>query len=134
MSNQPQKNPTTSAQRRYYWEFGISIVLYMAVLFASRALWRDVTGPMEIFVALLPMIPIGLVFAAVLRWVLAADELQRQMLVESLAIAAGITALISVTYGFLEGSPLPRPSAWWTYLVVMISWLIASFFVRKRYE
>ena len=127
-------NPTTAAQRRYYLEFGGSMVLYMIVLFGSRILWRDVTGPMLVVVALLPMVPVGLVFAAIVRWALAADELQRQILVESLALAAGVTALLSVTYGFLEGSPLPRPSAWWTYLVVMISWLVASFVVRRRYQ
>ena len=90
---QTPKNPTTAAQRRYYIEFAISVALYVIVLFASRMLWRDVTGPLQIAVALLPMIPVGLVFAAVVRFALAVDELQRQILVESLALAAGITAL-----------------------------------------
>jgi hypothetical protein len=29
---------------------------------------------------------------------------------------------------------MPHLSAWWTYSVFMITWLIATFFVRRRYR
>lgn len=128
------ENPTTAARRRYIFEFAIATVAYVVVLLGSRMLWRDATGAFEIVVALLPMVPLVFVFAAVVRYILNADELQRQMLVESLAIAGGVTMLITLTYGFLEGDPLPRPSAWWVYVVFMAAFAVSALIVRRRYQ
>jgi hypothetical protein len=131
-------NPVRRAVRRYFVEFGISMAAYMATIFFSRWLLR---GPMrhadelsQIAVALLPVIPFALVFAAIVRIVLRTDELNRRIYIESLALAGGATALLAVTYGLIEGDRFPHPSAWWTYVTFMIVWLVASFFVRRRYQ
>jgi hypothetical protein len=127
-------NPTTVAKKRYVIEFGIIVTTYVAVVLATRSFWCNVTGPMQIVVALAPVIPIGFLFAAIVRYVSRVDELQRRILVESLALAGGATALLAVTYGFLEGSLLPRPSAWATYTAFMVAWLLAVFVLKRRYQ
>src|ERR1035441_10041673 len=159
-------NPTSRAVQRYYWQFGLSMAAYVIVILLSRWMWHNANGrwqtvvalfPMipAVFVfasivryllatdellrritvvALFPMIPAVFVFASIVRYLLATDELLRRIAVVSLALAGGATALIAVTYGLLEGDGLPRPSAWWTYGVFMVSWIISSYFVRRRHQ
>jgi hypothetical protein len=110
------------------------MIAYVICIFLSRWLWIQTEGSWRTVVTLLPVIPAVLVFAAIVRYLLATDELIRRTAVDSLALAGGATALIAVTYGLLEGNGLPRPSAWWTYSIFMASWIIASFFVRRRYR
>ena len=128
-------NPTTQAVRRYFLEFGLSMTAYAVALCASIFLFSRVNGVWRIVVVLLPIIPVGLVFAAGVRFLLRTDELERQIIIISLAMAGGVTALLSVTYGFLEAFRfLPRPSAWLTWATFMLSWAIASTFVRRRFR
>ena len=127
-------NPTIRAARRYYWQFGLSMAAYVIVVFLSRWMWHDANGRWQTVVALFPMIPAVFVFASIVRYLLATDELMRRIAVISLALAGGATALIAVTYGLLEGDVLPRPSAWWTYSVFMVSWIISSYFVRRHHQ
>jgi hypothetical protein len=127
-------NPATQAQRRYLIEFTLAIVAYMLVILGTRYFFRGVTGPAETVVALLPMVPMIFVFIAVVRFLAGTDEFQRRILVESLAIAGGATALIALTYSFVEGDPLPRPSSSWTWTAFMVLWLISTFVLRLRYR
>ena len=85
-------------------------------------------------VAMLPLVPILLVFGAIVRYMLGVDELIRRIQVDSLALAGGATALIAAAYGLIEGDFAPKLSAWWTFVTFMMAWLIASFFVRRRYQ
>jgi hypothetical protein len=110
----------------------LSMTAYAVVLCASIFLFTRVNGVWRIVIALLPIIPVGLVFAAAVRFLLRTDELERQIAVISLAMAGGATALLSVTYGFLEVFRfLPPPSAWLTWSTFMLAWFIASVFVRR---
>jgi hypothetical protein len=131
-------NPVTRATRRYFIEFGVAIAAYVVVMMVSRKLLhgslRDAGDGWQIGVAALPIIPTLFVFIAVVRLLRRTDEFHRQVCVDSLAIAGGVTALLAVTYGLIEGGRLPHLSAWWTYCTFMIAWLIASFFVQRRYR
>ncbi len=127
-------NPTTRANRRYSVEFSVAIVLYIVVLFGTRMAFRTYHGPFETLVALAPVIPVFLVFLAALRLFAGTDEFNRRLMTDSLAVAGVLTALLAVTYGFVEGDPLPRPSAWWTWTTFMAAWLIASLILRWRYR
>jgi hypothetical protein len=95
---------------------------------------RGVSNSWQLAIALSPLVPVVFVFIATVRCVLGMDEMMRRICVNSLAIAGGATALLSVTYGLIEGDSLPKLSAWWTYTTFMVAWLIASFFVRRRYR
>lgn len=128
-------NPTDAAKRRYFLELGGALVAYVIVLIASIHLLNGgLPNPWRTVVALTPVIPVALVFVAVARFMLSIDELQRQIQLESMAFAAGFTALAAVTYGFLESAGLPRPSAWLTYTVVMVAWGLSVPIVTRRYK
>lgn len=108
---------------------------YVVIVFASvYVLNRGIAGPWRIPVALTPIVPIAAVFASIVQLMQNIDELERQIRLEALAIAAGVTAILAITYGFLEVAQFPRPSAWFTYAVVMISWAIATPFVARKYR
>ena len=128
------KNPDVQARKRYLLELGLSMTGYVAVIYFSRLWGQRLGGFARVAIALAPTIPTAFVFAAIVRVVRSIDELQRQIVVQSLALAGGATALLSLTYGLLEGDALPRPSAWWTYAAFMASWVVASCVVRLRFQ
>jgi len=112
------------------------MVAYLIILFGSIAavLRMHLSGGVEVAVVLLPVIPLVLAFAAIVRCFQGIDELERQMHLECLALAAGLTALLSASYYFLEGVGFPRVSSIWTFVLVMVIWLIARPFVARRYQ
>jgi hypothetical protein len=125
-------NPITQARRRYLFEFGIFMTAYVAVCLFW--MFHGINGHERIAIALLAMIPIVFVFAAMVRYVLRTDEFDRKVTVESLALAGGATALIAATYGLLEAAGFSKQSAWWTYSVFMIGWIVAKVIVLRRYK
>lgn len=124
--------------RRYYVEFAVSMVAYVAVVAVSRRLLEGSAAyaslGVRLAVAGLPVVPVILLFISSVRVIRNTDELNRRICVDSLAIAGGVTALLAVTYGLIEGGPLPHLSAWWTYVVFMLTWLVAQIFVRRQYR
>jgi hypothetical protein len=124
-------NPIIKAGRRYFIEMGIST----AALIAVDIFWiiHGANGHWRIVIPLLMMIPTACMFASIVRFVLHSDELYRKVLIESLAIAGGATALIAMAYSFLEGVGFPKQHAIWTFLTFMIGFTIAQYFVARRY-
>lgn len=127
-------NPTTLAHRQYQIRFWIAMAVYVATIWPITDAVSRTGGAWKIVLALTPLVPIAAIFVFAVQMIQGIDELERQIHTESLAIAAGVTAMISVTYGFLEVAKLPHPSAWFTYAVVMASWAIATPFVSRKYK
>jgi hypothetical protein len=133
--NQTSVNPTTLACRRYQRQMLVTVIVYMIVLFGSvTALKHIPAGALRYAVSLLPLIPVAFLVPIVLRYLRETDEYERRMQVESLAIAAGVTAMLSVTYGFLELAGLPHLSAWWTWTVLMVAWAVARPLLARCYQ
>lgn len=122
--------------RRYLWQMLALMALYVIVLLASIHALK--TGHFStIFtdlIAITPAFPMFGVLAAVIQFFLSIDELQRQMHLEALAIAAGATAALAVTYTFLEGVGFPHSQAWWAFVSIDLVWAVSLPFVRRRYE
>jgi O-antigen/teichoic acid export membrane protein len=129
-------NPTTRANRRYLTGFSLAAIAYVAVLFAAIGYvnYAQPHGALRYLLILAPLIPIAFMVPIFIRYFRETDEFQRRIVTESLAIAGGVTALLAVTYAFLESTGLPHPSAWFTWLAVMGSWAIARIFVARRYR
>lgn len=121
--------------RRYTLQIVALMVLYAIVLVASvHALQtHHFSGVLQALIAVTPALPMFGVVAAVVQFMLSIDELQRQMHLEALAIAAGVTAALALTYTFLEGVGLPHSQAWWWFACVDIVWALSLPFVRRRY-
>ena len=132
----PPLNPTVAATRRYNVGLALAMAAYLVVLFAT--IWTirhyDPQGFLRFVLALAPLVPIALIVPIGVRYFRETDEFERRMTTESLAIAAGVTALLSATYAFLENAGLPPLSAWWTWTVLMLSWAVARMTVCRRYR
>jgi hypothetical protein len=131
-----QLNPTQAAGRRYLAQLFVLMVVYVAVLFGAIAIVNAMhpTGALRYAILLVPLVPVVLLVPAILRYFVETDEFERRVMTESLAIAAAVTALLAVTYGFLEVAGLPRPSAWMTWIVLMGAWAVARFLVTRHYQ
>lgn len=124
------------ASRRYQTRVAVAMVLYMALIAATVHLLKSgVVGPLRIALALLPALPIAWVMAAVIRYLSQADELQRRVHVEALAIAAGVAAFLSLSYGLLEDMVgFPRLPLWWMFMVIDLVWAGAACILWRRYR
>lgn len=137
----PMMNDTkrTDRERRIGRRYTIQIIglmlVYVAVLFASIAALKGThfSPALRALIAVTPALPMFGVVAVVIQFMLSIDELQRQIHLEALAIAAGITAALAITYTFLEGVGLPHSQAWWAFVCIDIIWAGSLPFIQRRY-
>ncbi|MBD5604645.1 MAG: hypothetical protein IAI48_06085 [Candidatus Eremiobacteraeota bacterium] len=121
--------------RRYQIELLASMALYVVTLFVSiRNVDHVAAGPGKVALALLPVFGIVATSLALVRYVLRQDEMQRRTFVDAAAIAAIVTAVATMTLGFLENAGVPRISMTWVWPFTMISFAVSLPFVRRRYR
>lgn len=123
--------------KRYYLEFFATLAAYAVTLIGS--IWVLLGAGIEsragqALVALSPMIPGGLMCWVILRQMRRVDELQRRIQLEALACAFAATALLTFSYGFLEGVGYPRLSMFVVWPVMAVSWTLGLVFASWRYR
>jgi hypothetical protein len=128
-------NPVDLANRRYVVRLILAMVAYLAILIASIELLKThaYSPGLRDMIAVTPAFPMFAVVYAVVRYLQSVDELIRQMHLEALAIAAGITAALAITYTFLEGVGFPHSQAWWAFACIDVFWGLSLPFVKRRY-
>ena len=119
--------------RAYRGELLTAIAVYVVLLFASIRYGRPLDdGPLRTVVLLAPMIGFALMIRAIARHVGRVDEYQRMRLLETLALAFGITGASTFSYGFLETAGFPKLSMFSVWMVMGVSWGIASAILALR--
>jgi hypothetical protein len=110
-------------RRRYQLEMGAALVGYMVVLCAALTYGRPMPpGALRTALLIAPVIPTGFFIWVIARQFRRMDEFVRQRSLEGLAVAAAVTAGLSLTYGFLEGAGFPRLSMFWVWPVMGFVW------------
>lgn len=113
--------------KKYGNELGLSVLIYILVLFASIYFAKKMEdNVMRTLIVLTPMIPALGAFWAIIRHFKRMDEYLRIWLLEVVAIAGGITCFFSFSYGFLEGIGYPKLSGFVIYGIFMGSWLVIT--------
>ena len=122
--------------KRYVVELGAALALYAALLVVSVLLLRTGAGAGSLALpdAILPMLAGPLLASAILRQIGRADELQRRMQLEAIGLSFLATALLSITYGFLENAGFPRVSMFAVWPVMAAGWVLALVAVSLRYR
>jgi hypothetical protein len=111
------------ATRKYLIEFSTTMVLYVVVLFGSIYIAKPMQpGIARTLLLVTPIIPILLTVWAIARQFRRMDEFVRLRSLESIAIAAAVTAGVSLTYGFLESAGFPKLSMFWVWPVMGLVW------------
>jgi hypothetical protein len=111
------------ANQKYRLELFSAMLVYLVVLTGSIM----VAKPMEPGIArtlllITPVIPLMLSIWAIARHFKRMDEFLRMRSLEGLAVAAAITAGLSLTYGFLESAGFPKLSMFWVWGVMGLAW------------
>jgi hypothetical protein len=94
----------------------------------------DIARPWRELVALSPMLPAAATAWVVLRELRRIDELQRRMQFEALGFAFAGTAILSFSYGFLEGLGYPRLSMFTVWPILAALWMVGLALARRRYQ
>ncbi|MFY8091951.1 MAG: hypothetical protein ACOVN0_00585 [Niveispirillum sp.] len=122
--------------RRYAMELGAGLLFYGAVLpliiFALRNGW--VGEDWKVPLLLLPMLPVFVIAWVILRQIRRLDEFQRKTQLEVLAFSFAGTALLSLSYGFLEIAGLPKLSMFYVWPVMSALWIIGGLVSRLHYR
>lgn len=109
--------------RKYRNELFGAMTLYGLVLFGSISLGRPMEpGLPRTLLLVSPMIPLVLAIWAIARHFARVDEFVRLRSLESLSIAAGVTAGWTLTYSFLEGAGFPKLSMGWVWISMGAVW------------
>ena len=114
--------------KRYRLELTSALLAYIGVLVCSIWLAKPMDeGLARTLILVSPVIPLLLAVWAIARHFARMDEFLRLRSLEGLAVAAGITAALSFTYGFLEGAGFPKLSMFWVWGVMGFSWALYTF-------
>lgn len=121
---------------RYLIELGAAFAVYVAALIVSNSLLSTLEPghALEPFISLLPMVPAAALCWAVIRQVRRADEMQRIIHFEALAIAFAATALSTFSYGFLEGVGFPKLSMFAVWPLMAGFWVVGNVIAHRRYR
>lgn len=129
---------TPAKTRKYAWgQFAAGMVLYaVLVMVTSLTVDRlDLARPYLVVLALAPMIP---AVWAMLGWVQAIrtkDELQRRIVGEGLFWSLGLTAALTLSYGFLEAyADFPPVSMFFVWPTICLTYCVGQVLARRRYR
>ncbi len=123
------------ASRLYLIEMGAVAALYVGAVLARQPLLAHLpaTGPLTQAVMLLPILPIWGMFAAVVRFYRRVDEYQRLELLQSVSIAAGVSACLFCSYPFAADAfglkPLSLIYAW---PILAMAWGLTTGIIQMR--
>lgn len=122
--------------KRYFKELGAAFVLYAILLVGSIELLKHVAiaAPWRDLVVLSPMLAAVVMPWVVLRELRRMDELQMRIQLEALGFSFAGTALLTFSYGFLEGLGYPKLSMFNVWPVMAVLWLAGLVFARRRYQ
>lgn len=124
------------AGRRYLVEFGGAMVAYVVVLAVAMTLLNntDAGSGWRVPLALAPMVPVVFVLFAFVRYFGRIDELQRRVQLEALAFAFGGTALLTLSYGFLQLVGFPQVSWFFVWPIMAVLWMAGKVRADRRYK
>lgn len=108
-----------------------STLVVTAVLVNARL---TLPAPVNIALALLPLLPAGLVLRATLQAVRAQDELERRIQLEAVTFAFVTHFFLSLTYSLLEIVSIPAPNLGMQILQMGALWAVGGVLARRKYS
>ena len=91
-------------------------------------------GPARVLVGLVPTIPLVCCMLWSVHEYRTGDELQKRVTADGIMFAFCATAIIALSYGFLEVVVgLPSINALFIWAVMGTAWVVGSFFAKRRY-
>ncbi len=121
-------NPTT--------KMIFALLAYAVLLVASLATikFAGITGVPALLLALLPLAAGVFVVSAVRDFIVTADELQRKIQLEALAVALAGTFLLLLAGSLLPIAGIDEPSYAWPLAGMSLMWALGQMFANLRYK
>jgi hypothetical protein len=111
------------------------MILYAVLLIgAVLVLPKLETSPWRFVVVVLPVVPVLYGMRALIRYLGQLDELGQRIQLQGIAFAAGMVAILTFTYGFLELAGLPPVSLIWVLPLMVMLWGIGTALASRKYE
>ena len=121
--------------KTYYKELALAGSVYIAVVVASvYLLTRIHLGYWRVPVAVAPVLPAALIVRAIIRHIRRMDELQARIQLESMAFAFAATAMLTLTYGFLQNAGFPNVNWVWVWPLMGVMLSVGTFFAKRKYQ
>jgi len=122
--------------KQYLKELTATLVVYGVLLIGSIELLThvDVARPWRDVIALSPMLPAAAMAWVILRELRRMDELQRRIQLEALGFSFAGTAVLTFSYGFLEGLGYPKLSMFTVWPILATLWVVGLVLARRRYQ
>ena len=122
--------------RQYTLELSAALAIYAALLVGSIELLQHaaLASPWRDAVALSPMVAAVAIPWIVLREMRRMDELQERIQFEALGFAFSGTAILTFSYGFLEGLGYPKLSMFTVWPILAVLWVVGLVLARRRYR
>lgn len=119
---------TTQRERRaavrYVWELSAGIAAFLILFLLLPSWWTTTPGTWpHLMVVLLPIVPLVWVVIALWRHLGNVDEMQRSVLIHSLAFGFAASMLATIAIALLRGEGIPVPGGEWIIFIAgMASW------------
>jgi|ERR1035437_4729181 hypothetical protein len=114
----------------------LGFFVYAVVAFAAMwAVGKYPLGQWRIPVALTPIVPALFIARSMVRMISSCDELQIRIHFESLAFAFVGTALLTLTFGFLQGlAGIPTANWIWVWPLMGTLFFIGKRIAKRKYR
>jgi hypothetical protein len=113
--------------------FGSAILAYLMVLAGAVTLVQaNPEASWRYEVAILPVIPAGLVVWLTVRQLARMDEVQKRTQMQALGFSMAATALVTFGYGFLEAVGMPHMNPTWVLPAMAVLWAAGLTFLNLR--
>jgi len=121
---------------QYLKELSATLAVYALLLVGSIELLQNakIAAPWRDLVALCPMLAALAMAWVILRELRRMDELQRRIQLEALGFSFAGTAILTFSYGFLEGLGYPRLSMFTVWPILAVLWVVGLALARRRYQ
>jgi hypothetical protein len=116
-------------------QFAFAILAFLMVLVgAVTVVQANPTVSWRYAVALIPVVPAGLVIWLFMRALSRLDEVQKRMQVQALGFSMAATALLTFGYGFLEGVGWPALNGAFILPLMALLWGMGMAVLVLRYR
>ncbi|HEY5255330.1 MAG TPA: hypothetical protein VIJ53_11805 [Acidobacteriaceae bacterium] len=122
--------------KTYKKQVYVGFAVYAAVaLVAAWVVGKYPLGEWRILVALTPIVPALFIARSIVRGFSSCDELQIRIHFESLAFAFVGTALVTLTFGFLQAlAGVPIANWVWVWPLMGTLFLIGKLIAKRKYQ
>lgn len=131
---------STPASREYRRTAIPAMALYALLLFASVTLLKRGIEPAaaRALIGILPVLPLFWLMHGFLRYLRGADELQRQIELEAIGVAALLVSMLYLTAGFLQSAKVidvPSSAAMiWVFPLMCLGYALGKYLAMRRYR